>query len=772
MVDTSPDLDGLQKFLDEVPDEYITALQFSAAPWMHDPDTGTYIDPDKKQSKKVVSREELADECWTKLHANPQVNTAMRGKMGRLTGLGFETTSGISEIQDVIEETELDQRNRLYNYWPKYVVRSDVEGELCLSLTCHASGFIEVDFLEPGEIQGGGDEDTGIIFHPTKTTMPLFYNIKRNAYGKLSTRWKDAPTLENEQIPSIFIARYPELAALAKNHGDWDRSKQKGSTSRKKAFRKLGGYRRFIVAWDKSFITRRATSHLRTILEWLNHYDNLKKYEIDHKKSSGAYLWWFKISDPRTFRQWLKLSDADRRKTGILAKKTPGSSLITPPGIELQCINPKLQTITDQDADIQRQISSGLDEPMDITTGDPTGPFSSIKASRGPMTDRTSNEVAYFTRFLRHDFWGAIFFLKSRISDFPEFFEVSEARRFDPKKKSKTDMLPGDDEWESEPFFENVKKRPEMLVDFSFPISETVELESRARAILGVKHGPISETLGIPKQKLAELIGFGGYPRQRLRKATEDRNLPKLVYTMDAESLQEKAEAEPGKKKPADDKKTGDKVNKNVKGDRSIFTFRKTDRVDWEKVYKEGNAHWTEDLQPSKFAQDFAQELIDKKKKSILEIGCGNGRDSILFALAGLTVTSIDIVPEAIEIAKENMKKAGVDVDFQTGNVEKLIFDNNSFDSVFTLSVLHSTNTGKSVPEIFRILKNKGLLFIHLYSNVEKIDGTKDEFININEYIDLLKKNKFKLLDIYTTTEDEFDEVGEKHLVIVAKVQK
>ena len=67
-------------------------------------------------------------ECWNKFHRNPQINTSVRGLQGRLTGRGFETTSEIRKVQEVIEEIELDPRNRLYNFWPKYVGRSNVEG--------------------------------------------------------------------------------------------------------------------------------------------------------------------------------------------------------------------------------------------------------------------------------------------------------------------------------------------------------------------------------------------------------------------------------------------------------------------------------------------------------------------------------------------------------------------------------------------------------------------------------------------------------------------
>jgi hypothetical protein len=60
----------------------------------------------------------------------------------------------------------------------------------------------------------------------------------------------------------------------------------------------------------------------------LNYYENLKKYEIDHKKSAGAYLWIVTMEDPRAFRAWLALTDEQKRKTGIAAKKTPGSTLV------------------------------------------------------------------------------------------------------------------------------------------------------------------------------------------------------------------------------------------------------------------------------------------------------------------------------------------------------------------------------------------------------------------------------------------------------------
>jgi len=527
-------MDDVSTYIDNIPDEVLSRISFSM-PWQYDTSEADYKDPDgapltinvnQKEDYKIT-RDVLQIECWNKFHKNPQVNTSVRGMTGRLTGLDFGVFCDIWEIQEVIEEIELDPRNRLYNYMPKYVGRTLVEGELFLILTLHPDGFVEIDFLDPARLTAKGDDDSGIIFHPDKPSMPLFYCIG-DATGRIVS-----------QIPSIFVARYPDLIKVAAEHKDFDIKYQTKHKSRKNIFKQFSRFNRFIVSWDRGYITRRAVSYLRTTLEWLNHYENLKKYEIDHKKSAGAYVWKFKIENPRDFKIWLAMSDEDKRKTGIMAKKTPGSSIILPPGMDLTVENPRLPPIRDEDTDILGMVASGLNEPEDIMTGKSGGTFASVKETRGPMSDRVSDEVAYFSRFLRHDFWGSIFFLKAAINKFPEFFKIQKAVGW---KKGKEDG-----EEINEAVFKDIERRPELLIDFNFPTSEVIQLEERARGLLGVKHGPVSETLGIPMEDVAKKLGMGNYKTLRLKKAEEDDKYPELVYTVDAEALQEAQEAERGK---------------------------------------------------------------------------------------------------------------------------------------------------------------------------------------------------------------------------------
>lgn len=192
---------------------------------------------------------------------------------------------------------------------------------------------------------------------------------------------------------------------------------------------------------------------------------------------------------------------------------------------------------------------------------------------------------------------------------------------------------------------------------------------------------------------------------------------------------------------------------------------------DWQKAYKKGIPHWAVSLEPSIFAQKFIEKIKGHGKK-ILEIGCGNGRDSIFFARAGFNVTAIDVVPEAIKLAKANAKEAEVEVEFEVANAEKLPFKDKTFDAVFTLSVLHATNLFKSIPETARVLVPGGLLSVYIYGDTEHIQGKREVHITVDDFLELLKSNDYEIIDFYSEQENEYDEAGEKHQILVALAKK
>lgn len=328
----------------------------------------------------------------------------------------------------------------------------------------------------------------------------------------------------------------------------FDKTKILRKKSKSGIWKKTNGYQSFIISWDKGLFTKRNVSSMRTTIEWANHYENLKRYEIDHKKSSGSYLWVFSFEDAKAFKNWLSMNAEDRAKTGIYQKKTPGGSLVLPPGMKCEVKNPQLPKISDSDTDIMHMITSGLNKPEDMVTGQSTGTYGSVKASRGPESDRNENRKAKFKMFLVHDFLKHIFRLKNCAD--PSFKlkrTVEEVIDFkDGKEKFDKRDIPV---WE--------------CVDVMFPVSEVNDIESRAKAYLGVKHGSLVDALGIPPSIIAEKLGFVGYKYLRMKEATEKKMYPELISTVDSDMLD--TDQEKDIEKPKEGVKVPEKKGKTNK---------------------------------------------------------------------------------------------------------------------------------------------------------------------------------------------------------------
>lgn len=545
-----------ESIVDQMSDADLYKLAASITPWY----SSTRINDSRVKSGPIdedgfvvglagdyTNIKALQNECWNKFSRNPQISSHVRDFMGDLSGSGFGWGSEESKIDEVLVEISDDVRNELPLKFPKYVARSEIEGELFLSLSLHMDGFVEVDFMEPSSLSGGQD-NSGIYFHPRKKTMPMFYEfnleggtkptsnkipVKKNAGGKVakSSRSPTGTTLKTGNmatsvlIPSIYVAYFPELAKETIEYHKLDEGKmnvcrvQSGGK-----YKKTGGFYRFIVSWDRSFLTARNVSHIKTTIEWVNHYENLKKWEIDHKKSAGSYLWVVKMEDAKAFRTWVKMTDEERASTGLTAQKTPGGTIICPPGISIECQNPNLPTISEQDTDIFHMITSGLNRPEDTVSGQTKGDtFSGVKASRGPMSDRIADEIEYFEKFLRLVFWRGIFYLRSTVTSFKLDYKVEEVTEFKNK----------------EAVTRKVTKKAHELIDFDFPTPEIADLSSKANAFLGSKHLSIVESLGIPMAEVAKRLGFRNYAKKRKQYATEKEIYPNLPAQDQLESLQE-----------------------------------------------------------------------------------------------------------------------------------------------------------------------------------------------------------------------------------------
>ncbi len=101
--------------------------------------------------------------------------------------------------------------------------------------------------------------------------------------------------------------------------------------------------------------------------------------------------------------------------------------------------------------------------------------------------------------------------------------------------------------------------------------------------------------------------------------------------------------------------------------------------------------------------------------ETVLDVGCGAGFDLIVASrLAGQKgkVCGIDLTPEMVEKAGENLKQYGVvNYQVQVGAAESIPYDDNTFDVVISNGVLNlSPLKGTSFREIHRVLKPNGRL--------------------------------------------------------------
>ncbi len=115
---------------------------------------------------------------------------------------------------------------------------------------------------------------------------------------------------------------------------------------------------------------------------------------------------------------------------------------------------------------------------------------------------------------------------------------------------------------------------------------------------------------------------------------------------------------------------------------------------------------------------------VDVNNKSVLEVGCGPGGNLLeLLTKKTSKLVGVDISREMVSLAKKNLPK---EVNVLKIDGTKLPFDDNSFDIVFTSTVLqHNTDEKmlkKIMKEISRVSSNKVYLFERIEQEVKGSD--------------------------------------------------
>lgn len=138
-------------------------------------------------------------------------------------------------------------------------------------------------------------------------------------------------------------------------------------------------------------------------------------------------------------------------------------------------------------------------------------------------------------------------------------------------------------------------------------------------------------------------------------------------------------------------------------------------------------------IQPSSYAVDCASQM--KPGSTVLDVGCGNGRDSAYFASLGLVTTGIDASDQAVAICRE--AHVAPNLTFKAGKLDKIGLEPASLDAIYCRFVLHAMTEQEE--DIFiatsrRLLKDGGKLFIECRSLNDPM-SRKGEVISKTERI-------------------------------------
>lgn len=143
------------------------------------------------------------------------------------------------------------------------------------------------------------------------------------------------------------------------------------------------------------------------------------------------------------------------------------------------------------------------------------------------------------------------------------------------------------------------------------------------------------------------------------------------------------------------------------------------------------------------------RHLGDVRGKSLLDLGCGAGENSVYFASRGAECMATDYSPGMVEVALKLAEANGVHVTGRVINAMAMDFPDNSFDIVYASNLLHHIpDPTLTIQEAYRVLKPGGMFcfwdplkhnpIINVYRRIATKVRTEDETpldINIVRFV-------------------------------------
>lgn len=153
-----------------------------------------------------------------------------------------------------------------------------------------------------------------------------------------------------------------------------------------------------------------------------------------------------------------------------------------------------------------------------------------------------------------------------------------------------------------------------------------------------------------------------------------------------------------------------------------------------------------------------------KKNQKILDLACGYGRFTIPLAKQGYAIEGVDISPNLLNEAKKRAKKQKVNIKFKWGDMRKLPYTENNFDSIICMwsafiELSKEKDQLQALREMLRVLKKGGFAFLEMpaLKNIKKkisvdlIDGVEavpmyhQDKNSLKKLMKIVKPKKYKI---------------------------
>ena len=194
----------------------------------------------------------------------------------------------------------------------------------------------------------------------------------------------------------------------------------------------------------------------------------------------------------------------------------------------------------------------------------------------------------------------------------------------------------------------------------------------------------------------------------------------------------------------------------------------------WDEYYKKDNIP----DYPSPFAEYVVNKLSNQQ--TILEVGCGNGRDAKFLASQGHLVTGLDRSGEAIELCKKLYSVESLEFFFGTiADIEKI--NKKKYDLIYSRFVIHAMSLNEEIKTLnmsHKLLNEDGQFFVEcrsindplsrkgdILSKTERIEGHYRRFIILEEFKQRLVQVGFKIMQ--SIESDGLAKFGEDDPVVI-----